>query len=70
MGIPCTLHLADELHLRYDVEAVLLHAALRTADTLVAATVLASFLISNQQSTETLPALDLVLEILTENHLI
>ena len=65
MGIPLTAHLLDELHLRDDVEAVVLRAALRTADTLVVATVLAS-LVTNSQ--HTLPSLDLLLEILTENY--
>ena len=66
MGIPLTAHLADELHLRDDVEAVVLHAALRTADTLVAATVLASLVTNSQQ---TLSSLHLLLVILTEHHL-
>ena len=67
MGIPLTAHLLDELHLRDDVVAVALRAAFWTANTLLAATVLASLVTNSQQ---TLPFLDLVLEILTENHLI
>ena len=60
-----TAHLTDELLLGDDVEEEVLRAALRTADTLVVATVLAS-LVTNSQ--HTLPSLDLLLEILTENY--
>ena len=60
-----TAHLTDELLLGDDVEEEVLRVALRTADTLVVATVLAS-LVTNSQ--HTLPSLDLLLEIQTENY--